>query len=86
VFASIRQCRTENGSFDPGYLGEAFSGDEIGRITGMQVTRSKLNKNDIEILRENLGILREEKTEAAVSQNGTSMESIEDLIRKKRGK
>ncbi len=67
-----------------GYLGEEFTEDEIGRITGMQVSRAALLKNDMDVLRENIAVLVEEKEKKALSESTLCIEDLEALRQKKR--
>ncbi len=87
VFTFFAQCMDARGRFDMGYLGEAFSEEEIGRIAGMQVTRAALTDNGTAELRSNLAALREEGAkQRLLEQESLSNEDLAALIREKRGK
>ncbi len=88
VYAFMLDCQREQGAYDPGYLGEAFNPEEVGRIMGMQVARSHLTRNDASILKENIRILREENQRAAQSASGAppSIDDLEAMLKKKREK
>lgn len=85
VFAFLVQCREEHGYFDPGYLGEAFTDEEIGRITGMQVARTRLTQNDISVIRDNTAVLRSEGEREKQHKGETTTEDLQNLINRRRG-
>ena len=84
VYAFLLSCRETHGSFDTGYLGEVFTDEEIGRITGMQIARSALVKNDMDVIRENVSVLRDEKRRKDMSSGELDVTMLEELLRKKR--
>ncbi len=85
VFAFLLQCREEHGHFDTGYLGEAFSDEEIGRIVGMQVARAALTQNDISVIRDNTAVLRSEGEREKRHGGETTTEDLQNLINSRRG-
>lgn len=85
VFAFLLQCREEHGHFDLGYLGETFTDEEIGRITGMLVARTKLTQNDISVIRDNTAVLRSEGEREKQNGGETTTEDLQNLINRRRG-
>ena len=85
VYAFLLSCTAEHGRFESGYLGEVFSDEEIGRITGMQVARTQLTKNDMSVIRDNITVLREEGAKEKQKSTDLSADDLQNLIRSRRG-
>ncbi len=81
VFSFLREQMLQRGAFDIGYLGQSFGDDEIGRIVGMQVARSRLTKNDMDVLEEMLGVLRAEKSKRTEEN---SLDALRAMIERKK--
>ena len=85
VYAFLLSCTAEHGRFESGYLGEVFSDEEIGRITGMQVARTQLTRNDMSVIRDNITVLREEGAKEKQKSTDLSADDLKNLIRSRRG-
>ncbi len=82
VYECLIRTYQQTGGVDPGYLGETFNGDEMGRITEMQVRRGRLTKNDLEVLTDCIQTLRSENSQTDAAQ--TTLEGIQNILQKKR--
>lgn len=78
VFQAVMACENV---CDIGVLGQDFTVEEIDRITAMQVKRSLLTKNDLEVLRDNVKTL---KSEADGTNGSDDMEDIKNLLNRKK--
>ena len=78
VFQAVMACENV---CDIGVLGQDFTVEEIDRITAMQVKRSLLTKNDLEVLRDNVKTL---KSEADGANGSDDMEDIKILLNRKK--
>lgn len=78
VFQAVMACENV---CDIGVLGQDFTVEEIDRITAMQVKRSLLTKNDLEVLRDNVKTL---KSEADGVNGSDDMEDIKILLNRKK--
>lgn len=78
VFQAVMACENV---CDTGVLGQDFTVEEIDRITAMQVKRSLLTKNDLEVLRDNVKTL---KSEADGTNGSDDMEDIKNLLNRKK--
>lgn len=78
VFQAVMACENV---CDIGVLGQDFTVEEIDRITAMQVKRSLLTKNDLEVLRDNVKTL---KSEADGANGSDDMEDIKNLLNRKK--
>lgn len=78
VFQAVMACENV---CDIGVLGQDFTVEEIDRITAMQVKRSLLTKNDLEVLRDNVKTL---KSEADGANGLDDMEDIKILLNRKK--
>ena len=85
VYAFLLSCTAEHGRFESGYLGEVFSDEEIGRITGMQVARTQLTRNDMSVIRDNITVLREEGAKEKQKSTDLSADDLQNLIMSRRG-
>ena len=85
VFAFLVQCTAEHGHFDIGYLGEVFTDEEIGRITGMQIARTKLTQNDMAVISDNVAVLRAEGIREKQNSSEATTEDLQNLINRRRG-
>ena len=85
VYAFLLSCTAEHGRFESGYLGEVFSDEEIGRITGMQVAHTQLTRNDMSVIRDNITVLREEGAKEKQKSTDLSADDLQNLIRSRRG-
>lgn len=78
VFQAVMACENV---CDIGVLGQDFTVEEIDRITAMQVKRSLLTKNDLEVLRDNVKTL---KSETDGANGSDDMEDIKNLLNRKK--
>lgn len=78
VFQAVMACENV---CDIGVLGQDFTVEEIDRITAMQVKRSLLTKNDLEVLRDNVKTL---KSETDGANGSDDMEDIKILLNRKK--
>ncbi len=76
VFAQMLSIMNEEGSFDPGSLGAELSADEMGRVTGMKLTRSGLSNNSPPVFDECVRAMRKHTQE----MNRPSDGSIDDIL------
>ncbi len=70
-----------DGVADIGILAERFSLDEVARITKMQVERSRLTRNDMDVLRDHIRTL---KAEAPKEPSADELSDIRELLNKKK--
>ena len=84
IYAAVVEAVKQYGSADMGLFGEQFDEEEMGRITGMLVTRQSLTKNDTEVLRESIRVLREETDTSAEGDFNKEMDSILAVKRKQK--
>ena len=61
-----------------------FSADEVGRITRMKVQRMQLTDNGEAVFRESVGNLRDAVKGQMEKENGLTMESLADLINRRK--
>ena len=66
---------------DLGVLAAEFTPDEISRITGMQVERSRLTRNDADVLCDHVRTL---KAEAPAEQSEDELANIRELLNRKK--
>ncbi len=76
VFEAMKE-----GALNISLLAERFTPDEISRITKMQVERTKLSRNGVEVLSDHVRILKGEKEEPAAADD---LEDIKNLLSKKK--
>ena len=84
IYAAVVEAVKQYGSADMGLFGEQFDEEEMGRITGMLVARQSLTKNDTEVLRESIRVLREETDTSAEGDFSREMDSILAVKRKQK--
>ncbi len=84
IFTAMREVYNAYGTVDIGYLGEHFTGDEVGRITEMQVARSTLTVNTIAVVAENLQALRKEKQNVTTDDQPPSDGDLQALLARRR--
>lgn len=80
VFSAIFDIEN-NGVFDVGMLGEAFSPEEQGRIMRMQLSRSQLSDNSSNVFNESVGML---KQEVSLTSSDDTVDNIMNIIKNKR--
>ena len=65
-------------------INEIFSSDEIGRITRMKVQRMQLTENGESVFRESVDNLRDAVKGQLEKENGLTIESLSDLINRRK--
>lgn len=81
VFAFLRDAQEAGRSVD--ILDEVFTPDEVGRITRMKINRMQLTDNGDAVLAESVATLRAAVAEAKQKNDGMTMESLADLVRRR---
>ena len=82
IFRFIKE--TSDGSYySIGDFNEAFSADEVGRITAMKLSRMNLTENGDNVLEESISSLRK-SMEKKMSTSTNTYEGLNDLLNKKR--
>lgn len=78
----VFEAMTEGeGTADIGLLAERFTPDEISRITKMQVERTRLSRNGLDVLSDHIRILKNEKENPVAADE---LEDIKNLLSKKK--
>ena len=82
IFSYIKD--TSDGSYhNIGDFNQAFSADEVGRITAMKLSRMNLSENGDQVLTESINSLKR-SMEKKMSTSTNTYEGLNDLLNKKR--
>ncbi len=82
VFCSVRDIMRDEGQMDIAMLGSEFSPDEMGRITGMKISRESLENNGVQVFEENVRAMRKHTASLTRVQTG-GIDDILSIIRSK---
>ena len=82
VFAFLREAYEEGRS--PDILDEAFTPEEVGRITKMKIARLQLSENGEEVLRESVAQLRRAVGEKREEEKGGTLSDLTALINRRK--
>ena len=83
VFAFIRD-NTDEGVFDDKYLDDAFTPEEVGRITKMKMNRLALENNGSAVFSDVVNMLKNSIRDKESEETVNTLEDLNDLINKKR--
>lgn len=84
AFCYIKQAEV-HGGFSLDMLDEAFTADEVGRLTRMRVNRMQLTDNSDAVLAECIEALKAAAASEKDKENGQSLAGLDDFLKKKRG-
>lgn len=84
IYRAMFECVEREGRFDLALISDAFTADEIGRMTKMRVTREELKNNGYDVFADNCSALREESEPK--DRSDASFDDIQAMINKKKKK
>ncbi len=85
AFSAIMALEQSDGGFEFSLLGEAFSAEEMGRLTRLEQSRRRMTENGTAVLRAAIDTLRAEKAKK-LTRETTGMDGIRMILEGKRKK